>query len=329
MMQASIVIRSYNEARHIGRLCQALVEQEIDVPYEIVLVDSGSQDETRSIAASFGADVHRIAPETFTFGRALNLGISAARGAFVVFISAHCYPEHRRWLAEMLVPFHDPRVALVYGRQRGDAATKFSEHRVFERWFPEESNFAQQLPFCNNANAAIRRTAWEQQPYDETLTGLEDLAWARAALERGHLLAYNAGASVIHVHQETWRQVFRRYRREAMAFARIFPGERFSVAEFVKLLALNVCADAAHGFRHGGLAGHLGSILSFRLCQFWGTYLGYREPGGVTPRLRERFYYPGRTGQTAAEVPACTRRPAAVGWHRDTRPRERVGSVLE
>jgi hypothetical protein len=73
------------------------------------------------------------------------------------------------WLERMLARFADPQVALVYGKQRGNETTKYSEHQVFAKWFPEKSNLNQDHPFCNNANAAIRWSLWEQLPYDETL----------------------------------------------------------------------------------------------------------------------------------------------------------------
>ena len=66
-MNCSIVIRAYNEEKHIGRLLQGIRQQTIkDV--EIILVDSGSTDETVSVAASFGARIVRIPSAEFTFG---------------------------------------------------------------------------------------------------------------------------------------------------------------------------------------------------------------------------------------------------------------------
>ena len=48
-MNCSIVIRAYNEEKHIGRLLEGIQHQTIkDV--EIILVDSGSTDSTVSIA---------------------------------------------------------------------------------------------------------------------------------------------------------------------------------------------------------------------------------------------------------------------------------------
>ena len=77
-MNCSIVIRAYNEEKHIGRLLDGIRQQTLkDV--EIILVDSGSTDGTVSVAESFGARIVRIAPQEFTFGRSLNFGIRKRR----------------------------------------------------------------------------------------------------------------------------------------------------------------------------------------------------------------------------------------------------------
>ena len=83
--------------------------------------------------------------------------MAAATGDIVVIASAHVYPVYEDWLTQLVAPFDDPCVAVVYGKQRGDASTRFSEHRVLAQWFPQESNYDQQSPFCNNANCAVRR----------------------------------------------------------------------------------------------------------------------------------------------------------------------------
>ena len=106
------------------------------------------------------------------------MGIKAATSEFIVIASAHVYPVYEDWLEKILEPFADEKVAISYGKQRGTATTQYSEHQFFKQWFPETPNFKQDHPFCNNANSAIRKSLWAQRPYDETLTGLEDLAWA-------------------------------------------------------------------------------------------------------------------------------------------------------
>jgi glycosyltransferase involved in cell wall biosynthesis len=167
----SIIIRCYNEEEHISRLLAGIFEQTIN-DIEVIIVDSGSTDQTLSIASSFPVVIYNISPEEFSFGRALNIGCAAATGKFAVMASGHVYPMHRRWLEYLLAPFRDPRVALTYGKQRGNEHTNYSEHKIFCKWFPEGSVFVQRSPFCNNANAAIRRSLWNQIPYNEELTGL-------------------------------------------------------------------------------------------------------------------------------------------------------------
>lgn len=302
MGTASVVIRAYNEEQHIGRLLDGLMQQTVkDV--EILLVDSGSSDATIAIASQYPVQIIQIQPEHFTFGFSLNQGIQQSVGEVIVLASAHVYPVYPDWLERLVEPLDEPGVALVYGKQRGDGSTKFSEKQVFAHWFPDGGQLRQSHPFCNNANAAIRRSLWQEHPYDETLPGLEDLEWARWALERGKSIVYKPEAEVIHVHNETPRAVYNRYRREGMAFKRIFPQERFSIAHFLRLFLSNAASDIIHAGRQKILVGNLRGILWFRLLQFWGTYQGFRQSGPLTWRLRQTFYYPRGLAETSSPAP--------------------------
>jgi cellulose synthase/poly-beta-1,6-N-acetylglucosamine synthase-like glycosyltransferase len=201
------------------------------------------------------------------------------------------YPVYPDWLESLLRPFADDKVALTYGKQRGPDTAHFSERQIYYQWYPDLSQPRQATVFCNNANAAIRKSLWEKNPYDEMLTGLEDLAWAKWAKGQGYEIAYVAEAEIIHVHHETPQGVFNRYRREAMAFKQIHPEAHFSLYDFVRLTTMNILSDLWHAAREGVLWQNLSSIFWFRYLQFHGTRLGYRESGLLTPHLRETFYY--------------------------------------
>jgi glycosyltransferase involved in cell wall biosynthesis len=207
VIACSVVIRCYNEEEHIGKLLHGIIQQTIK-NVEIIIVDSGSTDNTLSIACQYPVKIADIQPEDFSFGHSLNRGCDAAEGEFIVIASAHVYPLYIDWLEQLLAPFEDPKVSLVYGKQVGGETTKFSECQIFEKWFPDKSNFSQDHPFCNNANAAIRRCVWQQYPYDEKLTGLEDLAWAHITMQAGYKIAYQPNAAVVHVHNEKSLQIF-------------------------------------------------------------------------------------------------------------------------
>jgi rhamnosyltransferase len=296
----SVVIRAYNEEKHIGRLLQGISQQTLkDV--EVLLVDSGSSDRTIEIAREYGVTVVQIDPQDFTFGRSLNLGVRTASADLVVLASAHVYPVYPDWLEKMIEPFANPQVALTYGKQRGTDESKFSENQIFAQWFPDSQQPIQDHPFCNNANAAIRKSLWAETPYDESLPGLEDLDWANKMMLQNRIIRYVPEAEIIHLHHETPAGVFHRYQREGMAFKRIFPQERFDLWDFFRLSASNIIHDWREACNQKSWLGVWRQVVWFRTMQFWGTYQGYRQSGPLTWQLRQRFYYPNRSLPPAAD----------------------------
>jgi glycosyltransferase involved in cell wall biosynthesis len=290
-MSISIVIRAFNEEKHIGRLLYGITQQTYPDP-EVILVDSGSTDSTLAIAARYPVKVVHIQPEEFTFGRSLNQGIAAATNEFVVIISAHCFPVYPDWLELLTAQFSNPKIALCYGKQRGGETNHYSEHQFFRKYFPDNSVIQQAHPYSHNANAAIRRSLWEVQHYDEDLTGLEDLAWSSWAMEEGHEIAYVAEAEVIHLHQETMKQVYTRYQREAIALKQILPKSTFSFGTLLRRWVGNSLYDINQARREGVLFRQTASILSFRLMQNLGTYRGFHYAGKIDSSLHRAFYYP-------------------------------------
>jgi glycosyltransferase involved in cell wall biosynthesis len=290
-MKCSVVIRSFNEQKYLRLLLEGILKQtEKDV--EIILVDSGSTDDTLKIASEYPVKIIHILSSEFTFGKALNLGIQAAKGDFIVIASAHVYPTDEFWIEKLIAPFQNPQVALSYGRQIGNEITKFSEHQVFKKWFPENVSAIQEHPFCNNANAAIRKSLWLQLQYDEKLTGLEDLDWAKRALVLKHKIAYVSDAVIVHIHEETPQRILNRYRREAIAYKRIFPEASFSFWDFIFLFISNLLSDYYYAAKQGLFWQEISEIFTFRIMQFWGTYQGYQQKGEVSQVLKRRFYYP-------------------------------------
>lgn len=294
-MICTIIIRTFNEERHIGKLIDGIFKQEIDkksICLEIIVVDSGSTDSTISIAKSKGAIIVHMPKEDFSFGRALNLGCEIAKGEILLFASAHVYPVYSDWISRMIEPFIDENVALVYGRQIGDENTHFSEHQIFSKWFPSISNYNQLTPFCNNANCAIQKKMWQKLKYDEQITGLEDLAWASKIMKEGFKIVYLAEAVIVHVHEETPLKIKNRYLREAIAFKNIYPKVHVGLIDFLRLTIYNIISDSYFAIRKRCFTSEFKNIIVFRFMQFYGTYLGHKQKGAITKELKNRFYYP-------------------------------------
>lgn len=295
----SIVIRALNEAEHLPALFSGILRQTVQ-PDQVILVDSGSADDSVAISEAHGADIVHIAPAEFSFGRSLNVGCAAATGDILVFVSAHVYPIDEHWLSNLIEPFEDEQTVLSYGCQTGDHRTRFSEIQLLRQWFPERSDLDQTTPFCNNANCAVRRSEWRDHPYDEELTGLEDMHWAQRALARGGRLAYRADAGIVHLHDERFARVRNRYRREAIAHRRIFDDQHLGAFEALALFLATVGRDYLAAIPRRQFVTNIVDIPAFRAAQYLGSWEGFRSRGEVSAELKRRFYYPKSIGSRAS-----------------------------
>ncbi len=293
MHTVSIIIRTLNEAKHLGDLLAGVADQDADdFDVEVVLVDSGSTDDTLSIARSHGCRIVSISREEFSFGRSLNVGCDAASGDYLVFVSGHCVPVDERWLRALCGPLVDGTVAYAYGRQIGGPETKFSEKQIFAKYFPERDKIPQSGFYCNNANAAIRRSEWASRRFDESLTGLEDMALAKRLVEDGLTIGYVSGACVYHLHDESWSQVQRRFEREALALQGIMPHVHLRQRDVVRYIASSIWVDLRQAWSERVLLRSASDIVRYRAHQYLGSYRGNREHQELSHFDKERYFYP-------------------------------------
>ena len=293
MPETSIIIRAFNEEKHIEELLQAIKTQDYR-DYEIILVDSGSTDNTLKIAKNLCDTVLQIKSQDFTFGHSLNVGCRASQGKYIVLISAHAIPVDRQWLSNLLAPFRSEKVAMVYGKQIGNQETKFSETRDFKRLFGTTPLESAVFPYyANNANAVIRKELWQEHPFDEYLPGLEDIEWARYVTQKGFVIHYEPKAGIYHIHTEKWAQVFNRYRREAIASARVGLPHPPQVRTNFFWLINNIFQDLLVSLPNISLV-RAEEIGRFRYYQWKGTRQGwYHDKNIDLDREKYTLYYPG------------------------------------
>lgn len=294
-MLVSVVIRTLNEEKHLAELLSSIDRQELgDLQVEKILIDSGSTDGTLEIAERHGCRVFHIGKHEFTFGRSLNWGSKHADGEILVYISGHCVPESSAWLSSLIGPVRNGVSAYSYGRQVGRDTTKFSETKIFEKYYPETSRIPQAGFFCNNANSAIARSAWEQYQFDEDVTGLEDMELAKRITDDGGEIAYVADAVIFHIHDESWAQTKRRYERESIALQKIMPEVHISVGDMLRYFFAGVTSDLSDALAEKRAAREFIGILKFRSAQYWGTYRGNHEHRVLSRKRKENYYYPSK-----------------------------------
>ena len=98
-LKVSIIIRTYNEERWISHCLEAIFSQDFD-NLEVIIVDNKSSDYTVGVAERYPiAAVVNI--DKYTPGKAINDGIRASNGDYIVCISAHCIPKDNQWLKKL------------------------------------------------------------------------------------------------------------------------------------------------------------------------------------------------------------------------------------
>ena len=97
----SVVVPAYNAAATIGRTLEALLEQDLSEPYEVVVVDDGSDDGTDRIAASLSDRVRLERQPKQGPAQARTRGGRVAKAPVLAFTDADCVPRSD-WLREGL-----------------------------------------------------------------------------------------------------------------------------------------------------------------------------------------------------------------------------------
>jgi CMP-N-acetylneuraminic acid synthetase/GT2 family glycosyltransferase len=194
----SIIIRTKNEERWITACLSGIFNQDYK-DIEVILVDNMSTDKTIEKARKFNI-VKFLTCEGYLPGKALNTGIREARGEFIACISGHCIPVDNKWLTNLLNNFNKLEVGGVYGRQEPMEFTSDADKRDLALVFGLDRKVQHKDSFFHNANSIIRRDLWNEVPFDETVTNIEDRVWAKEILEKGYEIIYEPEASVYHFH---------------------------------------------------------------------------------------------------------------------------------
>ncbi len=292
-MLASIIIRTLNEAIHLDELLSSIKEQETEnLEVEIVLVDSGSTDNTLQIAQSHNCNIVHISQAEFSFGRSLNIGCDAASGEFLVITSGHCIPSNTKWLQKLCQPLIDNYAGYAYGRQIGGSESHYSECRLFAKYYPAQSQIPQEGFFCNNANAAIKRSVWDHYKFDEELTGLEDMRLAQDFVSDGGQLAYIADACVYHLHDENWSSIKRRFERESIALQKIMPQIQIRLPDLVRYIVSSIWLDWRAAAKDQVFINKAFEIIQYRFFQYWGSFVGNHDHRKLSHVQKEEYFYP-------------------------------------
>lgn len=240
-MKASVVIPAKNGGNLFARVLDALLQQETPWDFEILVVDSGSTDNTLRHCQERNIRVLSIPPADFGHGKTRNLGISKTKGEFIALITQDALPANNAWLVNLVGAVEQaPDIAGAFGRHlpypEADPYTARDLKLHFDgflTWpavmrksdntsrYAAETGYRQVMHFFSDNNACLRRAVWEQHPYPD-VDFAEDQIWAKTVIEAGYGKAYADNAAVYHSHSYTVIEAGCRAFDESVALNKLF-----------------------------------------------------------------------------------------------------------
>lgn len=301
---ASVVIPVKNAGRFLDAQLAAVFAQEGEGRPEVVIVDSGSTDDTLSIAARYPARVVSIRPEEFNHGETRNLGARESRGEFIVFLTQDALPADGAWLGSLCAPLRgDPAVAGSFSRHIPrpgcslPLARQIAEEwpqgggleRIVKRVRSREELEARKPHFVYFANTSscLRRSVWERFPFNRVEFG-EDADWAERVLLAGYAIVYEPASAVIHSHDHTLREQLRQHYDYGRFVRAAGLAPTITARQSAKTAAVSLRDDLAYARRRGLPAAKLFYSVPYHAACVLGRWLGEHSeslPAGLRAAL--------------------------------------------
>ncbi len=293
----SIIMRSYNEGWALKDTLPAMQAQEFK-NWELIVIDSGSTDgSVELIRAAKPKHFIQIKKEEYNPSRVMNHGMQLAQAEFGIFLNADATPQSNGWLRPLVNALQNPQVAAVFGRQipRPDCQAVFAHD--YDRCFGPHRETARWDHFFSMVSSGLRRDIWSKRGFLEKMQYSEDDEYTRWCRAQGYKIVYCEDSVVMHSHNYTPAQAYKRIYGEARALAAVWTGrpEEINWLQTVAFGWLNDARrDLGYCARHGRLA-EWPHALRIRWEQRKAKLAGFRDGW--------KFYRAGGTDLRPATTP--------------------------
>lgn len=267
-VEVSIVIRTKNEGRFIERILKKIFSQKFKHKFEVLIIDTGSEDDTVKKAKKFPCRIidYTKYNKKFSWGKALNFGAKHSLGKYVINTSAHCLPVDDFWIENFHKKIKENDYIAVIGRQVPEKGLDPFEEVEVEMWFTKKNGV------FSNANNMINRDFLLKNPFDEKVTSLEDGLWYRKMIHEGYKIAYSTEASVYHSHEMSFHHIYRRwYGRGAMNY-KIFNLKEGKIIYFIIRYLRFIIKDVFYFLDNG----YYKELLAMPFYEFLRQYARYK-----------------------------------------------------
>ncbi len=218
----SVIIRSCNEGWALRETLQALGAQTYR-NWELLVIDSGSTDgSVELIQQAHPAHFIQIQKQEYNPSRVMNRGMTLARAEYGVFLNADATPQGPEWLGPLATALLERDVAAVFGRQIPRPHCRAVYALDYERCFGPKRESAGWEHFFSMVSSGLRKDIWAQRGFLETLQYSEDDEYTRWCVAQGYRVVYCPESVVIHSHNYTPKEAYRRSFGEGRALAAVW-----------------------------------------------------------------------------------------------------------
>ena len=225
--KVSIFIPTKNPGPDFSIVLERIFDQK-EKNLEVIIVDSGSMDQTLEIAAKYPAELVNIKPEEFGHGRTRNLALKYSKADYIVFLTQDAIPANEFWLINLLRNFSDKKIAGVFSRQIPRKEAKEIQRFFYMYYFPDnkiirpkrEYNSIQNR-FFSNVSSCIKKDVLQKCCFSDTILTTEDQEWAKRVTDLGYQTVYEPKSVVIHSHNHKLVYIFKEYFDSASALSEI------------------------------------------------------------------------------------------------------------
>src|SRR5437879_5541588 len=239
----SVIIPTRNAGKEFPLLLRKFKAQKGIRECEIIIVDSGSGDETIRFGKKEGATVVEIPPETFNHGLSRNKGAEYASGDFLLFTVQDALPMTEQWLWEMAnVLVRSDAVAVSCAEfPRSDCDLFYrlliwSHYRQLhldkDRFLAWDDSCSSDLGLRANSGlsdlaALIRQDVFRKYKYHEGFA--EDVELGKRLIKDGHRMAFLYSTRVLHSHNRPAYYFLKRGYVDSRFRNEVFPGAYIAI----------------------------------------------------------------------------------------------------
>jgi len=233
----SVIVPTLNAADDFATFLPVFKNQKGLQHIEIVVVDSGSTDNTVELAKKFGAKTIRIPPKAFSHSYARNLGAEHASGNYFLFITQDALPPSESWLHEMLSALKKSEAVAVscaeFPREDVDLFYRISSwhhHRIMEfdkvdrlLSMPDVEDYLTLRKNAQLSDTACLISGDLFMKYKFRNDYAEDLDLGMRLIRDGHKLAFLCSTKIIHSHNRLPYYYLKRAYVDNLTLGQIFP----------------------------------------------------------------------------------------------------------